>query len=135
MHSKPAMIYVAEEIYNSISNIKKKNKEVSNIDAIEMYIGTDSYVKISSGIFHENLIENLKIEGKLDNEIFQLLQIQKKNVLEKLRIGNTNYFAKSSYPLSHSQNAFDLIWRMCESYELWCNETGFKEKISLNLLD
>ena len=43
------MLYVAEEIYNSIVDIKKKDKDISNIDAIERYIGTDSYTQISSG--------------------------------------------------------------------------------------
>tara|TARA_A100000164_G_scaffold332591_1_gene322601 strand:+ start:277 stop:441 length:165 start_codon:yes stop_codon:yes gene_type:complete len=36
------------------------------------------------------------------------------------------YFAKSSFPLSNAQNAFGLLWRMCETYELWCNEIGKK---------
>ena len=30
------------------------------------------------------------------------------------------YYAKSSFPLEISQRAFDHLWRMCESYELWC---------------
>ena len=132
-NSKPVMLYVAEEIYNSIVDIKNKDTNISNIDAIERYIGTDSYIKISSGRFHENLIKELESEGKLDNEISKLLEIQRKNVLEKFKINNSTYFAKSSFPLSDTQNAFDLLWRMCESYELWCNETGYKEKIVLKL--
>ena len=127
------MLYVAEEIYNSIIDIKKKDTNISNLDAIERYVGTDSYNKISSGKFHENLIKELESQGKLDNEIAKLLEIQRKNVLDKLKVNQSPYFAKSSFPLSDFQKAFDLLWRMCESYELWCNETGYKEKIILKL--
>ena len=129
------MLYVAEEIYNSIVDIKNKDTNISKIDAIERYIGTDSYIKISSGRFHENLNKELESEGKLDNEISKLLEIQRKNILEKFKTNKSTYFAKSSFPLSDTQNAFDLLWRMCESYELWCRETGYKEKIVLKLLD
>ena len=128
------MLYVAEEIYNSIVDIKKKDKDISNIDAIERYIGTDSYTQISIGRFHNNLIKELKMQGKLDIKISQLLEIQRKNVFEKLRVNQSSYFAKSSFPLSETQNAFDLLWRMCESYELWCKEFGLKKKIFLKLV-
>ena len=134
-NSKPVMLYVAEEIYNSIVDIKNKDVNISKIDAIERYIGTDSYIKISSGRFHENLIKQLESEGKLDNEISKLLEIQRKNILEKFKTNKSTYFAKSSFPLSDTQNAFDLLWRMCESYELWCSETEYKEKIVLKLLN
>ena len=134
-NSKPAMLYVAEEIYNSIVDIKNKDVNISKIDAIERYIGTDSYIKISSGRFHENLIKQLESEGKLDNETSKLLEIQRKNVLEKFKGNESPYFAKSSFPLSDTQNAIDLLWRMCESYELWCSEVGYKEKIVLKLLN
>ena len=39
------------------------------------------------------------------------------------------YYTKSSFPLEISQRAFDFLWRMCESYELWCKETGQSEQI------
>ena len=134
-NSKPVMLYVAEEIYNSIVDIKNKDVNISKIDAIERYIGTDSYIKISSGRFHENLIKQLESEGKLDNEISKLLEIQRKNVLEKFKGNESPYFAKSSFPLSNSQNAFNLLWRMCETYELWCKEVGNKKLIKLNIID
>ena len=85
------MLYVAEEIYNSIIDIKKKDINISNLDAIERYIGTDSYIKISSGKFHENLIKELELQGKLDNEIAKLLEIQRKNVLDKLKVNKSPY--------------------------------------------
>tara|TARA_B110000027_G_scaffold118734_1_gene130950 strand:+ start:708 stop:848 length:141 start_codon:yes stop_codon:yes gene_type:complete len=36
---KPYVIYLAEVIYNNIANIKKNNLDISNIDAIEGFIG------------------------------------------------------------------------------------------------
>ena len=54
---------------------------------------------------------------------------------EQLKDSDRNYFAKSSFPLSNSQTKFDLIWRMCESYELWCRETKQSKLIKLNIID
>ena len=45
------------------------------------------------------------------------------------------YFAKSHYPLELSQRAFDHLWRMCESYELWCKESKQKHLIYLKITD
>ena len=45
------------------------------------------------------------------------------------------YYTKSHFPLEISQRAFDHIWRMCESYELWCKETKQSELIILNIID
>ena len=45
------------------------------------------------------------------------------------------YYAKSHYPLEISQRAFDHLWRMCESYELWCKETKQDNLIFLNIID
>ena len=45
------------------------------------------------------------------------------------------YYAKSHFPLEISQRAFDHLWRMCESYELWCKETKQNKLITLNIID
>jgi hypothetical protein len=45
------------------------------------------------------------------------------------------YYAKSHFPLEISQKAFDHLWRMCESYELWCKETKQINLIKLNIID
>ena len=57
---KPYVLLVAELIYLDIFEIKKKNPEFSNINAIESFIGTETYKKISSGKFHDELILELK---------------------------------------------------------------------------
>ena len=45
------------------------------------------------------------------------------------------YYAKSHYPLEISQQAFNNLWRMCESYELWCKESNQNNLIYLKIID
>ena len=42
---KPYVIYLAEVIYKDIADIKKNNLDISNIDAIEGFIGTKNMKK------------------------------------------------------------------------------------------
>ena len=141
--TRPFILYVAEVIYLKVSEIKKQNPEISNIDAIERFIGTDTFKEISSGKFHDKWFEELKknnfidkISGKkIPSETIRLLVIQKDTMIRQLINYPSLYYAKSFYPLELSQRAFDHLWRICESYELWCNEIGDKNKISLNLID
>ena len=128
------MLYAAEEIYIKISEIKLNNPEISIIESVERYIGSESYQNLSSGKFHNDLLIKLKKE-KISKKVMDLLLIQKKMVLEQLRDNDGNYFAKSSFPLSNSQTKFDLLWRMCESYELWCKEINDKKSIILGISD
>ncbi len=132
--TKPIMLYAAEEIYLKISEIKLNNPEISLIESVERYIGSESYLNLSSGEFHNKLLIKLKKE-KISKKVMDLLLIQKKMVLEQLRDNDGNYFAKSSFPLSNSQTKFDLLWRMCESYELWCKEVDKKKSITLGISD
>ena len=132
--TKPVMLYAAEEIYIKISEIKLNNPEISIIESVERYIGSESYQNLSSGKFHNDLLIKLKKE-KISKKVMDLLLIQKKMVLEQLRDNDGNYFAKSSFPLSNSQTKFDLLWRMCESYELWCKEIKDKKSIILGISD
>ena len=132
--AKPAMLYAAEEIYLEISRIKLKNPEISLIEAVERYIGSKSYQSLSSGEFHNELLKKLNKE-KIPKKTIDLLLVQKRLVLEQLKDNDGNYFAKSSYPLSSSQTKFDLLWRMCESYELWCKEVNQSKSIILGISD
>ena len=65
----------------------------------------------------------------------KLLQVQKEATVKQLIKYPELYYAKSSFPLEISQRAFDFLWRMCESYELWSKETGQSKKIVLNIID
>ena len=140
---KPYVIYLAEVIYKDIVNIKKGNPNISNIDAIEGFIGTEIYKDISSGKFHDNWFKDLennefidkKSGEKIPKETIKLLKMQKEIAIKQLIKYPELYYAKSSYPLEISQRAFSFLWRMCESYELWIKETNQSEKLLLKIID
>ena len=131
---KPYVLLVAELIYSKVCELKKKNPELSNINAIENFIGSTTYNEISSGKFHDDLITKLS-KKKVSKETIRLLHIQKDLSIKQLIQFPELYFAKSHYPLEISQRAFDHLWRMCESYELWCKETKQDKLIVLNIVD
>ena len=139
---KPYVIYMAEVVYLNISSIKKNNPDISNIDAIERFIETEMYEEISSGKFHDTWFKNLekvnfidKETGKkIPTETIKLLEIQKDITMKQLIKFPKLYYAKSSFPLEISQRAFDFLWRLCESYELWCKETKQNKPLVLNLI-
>ena len=142
-NKKPYVIYLAEVIYRNVENIKKDNLDISNIDAIEGFIGTTIYNEISSGEFHDNwfkYLENNKFIDKdsgekIPDETIKLLHVQKNATVKHLIEYPKLYYAKSSFPLEISQRAFDFLWRMCESYELWCKETEQSEQLLLKITD
>ena len=131
---KPYVLLVAELIYSKVCELKEKNPELSNINAIENFIGSTTYNEISSGKFHDDLITKLS-KKKVSEETIKLLHIQKDLSIKQLIQFPELYFAKSHYPLEISQRAFDHLWRMCESYELWCKETKQNEFIQLNITE
>ncbi len=140
---KPYVIYLAEIIYNNIADIKKKNPGITNMDAIEGFIGTKLYNDISSGKFHDTWFKDLENKKfidketgeKIPEETIRLLKIQKDVTIKQLIKYPKLYYAKSSFPLEISQRAFDYLWRMCESYELWSKESGYTELLPLNIIE
>ena len=140
---KPYILLVAELIYSKICEIKKKNPEFSNINSIEAFIGTEIYQEISNGKFHDELFQKLKknnyidkkTEKKIPDETIRLLHVQKELMIKQLIKFPELYYAKSHFPLEISQRAFDHLWRMCESYELWCKETKQTKLIILNIIE
>ena len=133
---KPYILYVAEKIYLEVSKIKKKNNGFSNIDAIDSFIGSETYKEVSSGKFHDKWFGELaKKNQKIPDETMKLLKIQREMMIKQLIQYPDLYYTKSHFPLEISQRAFDHLWRMCESYELWCKETNQKNLILLNLTD
>ena len=140
---KPYVLYVAELIYLEISKIKKNNSDFSNIDAIDNFIGSNIYNEICSGEFHDKWFDELeknnfidqKTKKKVPEETIRLLHIQKDLMVKQLIQFPELYYAKSHFPLEISQRAFDHLWRMCESYELWCKETKQLNLILLNIID
>ena len=141
--TRPFVLYVAEKIYLKVSEIKKKNPEITNIEAIERFISTDLFKEISSGKFHDKWFEELKKNNfidknsgkKIPSETIRLLLVQKDTMMRQLIGYPSLYYTKSFYPIELSQRAFNHLWRICENYELWCKEIGNKNKISLNLIN
>ena len=142
-NDKPYVLRVAELIYSNVVNIKKKNPEMSNIEAFEVFMTTKDYDLISSGNFHDQWFLELKnnkfvdkITGKkINDETMRLLELQKDSMVKFLMKIPKLYYAKSHFPLEISQRAFDHLWRVCESYEMWCRETKQEDLISLKILD
>ena len=140
---KHYVIYLAEIIYKNITDIKKKNPNISNIDAIEGFIGTAAYNEISSGKFHDSWFKDLednefvdkKSGEKIPEETVRLLKIQKDATIKQLIKYPDLYYTKTSFPLEISQRSFDYLWRMCESYELWSKESGQSEILFLKIID
>ena len=139
---KPYVLYAAELIYKKISELKN-NSGISTNDAIEGFIGSKTYEEISSGKFHDNWFKELennnfidaKSGKKIPQETIKLLKLQKDMLIKQLIRFPELYFTKSHYPLEISQRAFDNLWRMCESYELWCRESKQEHLIILNIID
>ena len=140
---KPYVLRVAELIYSKIIEIKNQNPEINNIQAFEIFMTTKDYDLISSGEFHEKWISELKennfidkITGKkINEETLRLLEIQKDSMVKFLLKIPKLYYTKTHFPLEISQRAFNHLWRVCESYEMWCKETKQKNLIKLNLID
>ena len=140
---RPYILYVAEIIYKKICDIKNLNPDFSNIEAIDNFIGSKTYEKISSGEFHDNWFLELKnnnyidkiTNNKIPDETINLLKVQKDMMIKQLIQFPDLYYAKSHFPLEISQRAFNHLWRICESYELWCKESNQKELIYLDITD
>jgi hypothetical protein len=140
---KPYVLRVAEFIYFKIADIKKQNPQINNIQAFEIFMTTKDYDLISSGEYHNQWFLELKnnkfvdkmTKKKINNETIKLLELQKDSMLKFLMKIPKLYYTKSHFPLEISQRAFDHLWRVCESYEMWCKETKQEKLITLNILD
>ena len=138
---KPYVLRVAEFIYLKLVEIKKQNPEINNIQAFEIFMTTKDYDIVSSGEFHDKWFIDLKnnnfidkVTGKkINTETLRLLELQKNSMVKFLIKIPKLYYTKSHFPLEISQRAFDHLWRVCESYEMWCKETKQNRLIKLNL--
>jgi hypothetical protein len=142
-NDKPYVLRVAELIYNKVVDIKKENSQMTNIQAFEVFMTTGDYDLISSGEFHNQWFLELKendfidklTKKKINEETIRLLELQKDSMVKFLMKIPKLYYTKSHFPLEISQRAFDHLWRVCESYEMWCKETKQDKLIKLDLLD
>ena len=140
---KPYVIYIAEIIYSYVSIIKKKNLDIETKEAINKFMETDEFKKLSNGTLHEEWFKELKKNNYLDQETgkkipeetIKLLNIQKDVTIKQLIKIPALYEAKNNTLIGASMRAHQFLWRMCESYELWCKETGQSEQLLLNITD
>jgi len=140
---KPYVLRVAELIYFKIIEIKNKNPEINNIHAFEIFMTSKDYEFISSGEFHDKWFKELEKNNFIDNitrkkitdETIRLLEVQKDSMIKLLMKIPKLYYTKSHFPLEISQRAFDHLWRVCESYEMWCKETKQENLIKLDILN
>ena len=140
---KPYVLRVAELIYSKVVDIKLENSEMTNIQAFELFMTTKEYNLISSGEFHDQWFSELKnnefvgkITGKkINDETMKLLELQKDSMIKFLLKIPKLYYTKSHFPLEISQRAFDHLWRVCETFEMWCKETKQEKLIKLKILD
>ena len=138
---KPYVLRVAEFIYLKLIEIKNQNPEINNIQAFEIFMSSSDYDFVSSGQYHDKWFLELQnnnfvdsISGKkINNETLRFLELQKDSMLKFLIKIPKLYYTKSHFPLEISQRAFNHLWRVCESYEMWCKETGKEKLIKLNL--
>ena len=138
---KPYVLRAAEFVYSNIVKIKSSNPEVNNIQAFEIFMTSEEYNLLSSGKFHDNWFLELKnnefidqiTKKKINEETLRLLELQKDSMIKFLMKIPKLYYTKSHFPLEISQRAFDHLWRVCESYEMWCKETKQEKLIKLNL--
>ena len=138
---KPYVLRAAEYVYSNIVKIKSSNPEANNIQAFEIFMTSEEYDLLSSGKFHDKWFLELKnneyidqiTKKKINGETLRLLELQKDSMIKFLMKIPKLYYTKSHFPLEISQRAFDHLWRVCESYEMWCKETKHEKLIKLNL--
>jgi hypothetical protein len=140
---KPYVIYMAEIIYSYVSIIKKKNLNIETREAIDKFMETEEFKKLSDGTLHEEWFSELEKNNYLDQETgkkipeetIKLLNIQKDITIKQLIKIPALYETKNNTLIEASIRAHQFLWRMCESYELWCRETGQSEQLLLNIID
>ena len=142
-HKKPYVIYIAEIIYSYVSIIKNKYSNIETKDAINKFMKTEEFKKLSDGTIHDEWFLKLKENNYLDqetgykipDETIKLLEIQKDMTIKQLVIIPELYDTKNNTLIEASNQAHKFLWRMCESYELWCNETDQSEQLLLKIID
>ena len=140
---KPYVIYIAEIIYSYVSIIKNKYSNIETKDAINKFMETEEFKKLSNGTLHDEWFTELKKNNYFDqetgnripDETIKLLDIQKDMTIKQLIKIPALYETKDNTLIEASMRAHQFLWRMCESYELWCKETKQSEQLLLNITD
>ena len=142
-NKKPYVIYMAEIIYSYISIIKKRYPKINTKEAINEFMETDQFKKLREGTLHNEWFNELKKNNYMDletsiripQETIKLLEIQRDFTLKQLIKIPELYETKNNTLIKASNRAYQFLWRMCESYELWCKETNQPEILTLRIID
>jgi len=134
---------MAEIIYSYVSIIKNKYSNIETKDAINKFMETEEFKKLSNGTLHDDWFAELKKNKYLDqetgckipDETIKLLDIQKDMTIKQLMRIPALYEVNNNTLIEASMRAHQFLWRMCESYELWCKETNQSEQLLLNITD
>ena len=134
---------MAEIIYSYVSIIKNKYSDIETKDAINKFMETVEFKKLSNGTLHDEWFAELKKNKYLDqetgckipDETIKLLDIQKDMTIKQLMKIPALYEVNNNTLIEASMRAHQFLWRMCESYELWCKETNQSEQLLLNITD
>jgi uncharacterized protein YbcV (DUF1398 family) len=140
---KPYVIHVAEIIYSYVSIQKNGYPDIDVKQAINKFMDTNEFTKLSTGVLHDEWFSELKKNEYLDketgikipDETIKLLEIQKDITVKNLIKIPKLYETENNTLIEASDRAHQFLWRMCESYELWCKETGQSEQLLLNITD
>ena len=140
---KRYVIHVAEIIYSYVSIEKNRYPDIDVKQAINKFMETNEFTKLSTGALHDEWFSELKKNEYLDketgnkipDETIKLLEIQKDITVKNLIKIPKLYETKNNTLIDASKRANQFLWRMCESYELWCKETGQSEQLLLNITD
>jgi len=141
--TKPYVIYMAEIIYSYVSIIKNRDSNIETKEAINKFMETEKFKKLSNGTLHDEWFAELKKSNYLDqktgekipDETIKLLSIQRDVTIKQLIKIPALYEAKDNTLIEASTRAHQFLWRMCESYELWCKETQQPEQLLLKIID
>jgi hypothetical protein len=140
---KPYVIHVAEIIYSYVSIEKNRYPDIDVKQAINKFMETNEFTKLSTGALHDEWFNELKKNEYLDkdtgnkipDETIKLLEIQKDITIKNLIRIPKLYETENNTLIDVSNRAYQFLWRMCESYELWCKETNQSEQLLLNITD
>ena len=72
---------------------------------------------------------------RIPQETIKLLEIQRDITIKQLIKIPELYEAENNTLIEASNRAHQFLWRMCESYELWCNESDQSEQLLLQIID
>ena len=134
---------MAEIIYSYVSIIKKEYPNMKTKEAINKFMESNEFKKLSDGTLHDEWFIKLKENNYLDqdtgdkipNETIKLLEIQKNITIKQLIKIPELYETQNNNLIEASNRAHQFLWRMCESYELWCKETNQPEVLTLRIID